>query len=82
MQIHPMSFGIGKGRIDGNVTLSPQNERDVKAQIRLDFRQVDVSRLLSATHAFGGAGTVGGAAQIDGSRQLCCGHHGRTATAN
>jgi AsmA family protein len=67
VEIHPVTFGVGTGRIDGTVTLAPSGERDVRARIDLDFRQVDVARLLSATHTFGGAGTIGGRAVLTGT---------------
>jgi len=64
---HPVSFGVGKGRISADFDLSPRSDKAVVAKVDVDFRQVDVSRLLSATHAFGGAGTIGGRAVIDGT---------------
>lgn len=64
---HPVSFGVGKGRISTDFDLTPRSDKAVGAKIDVDFRQVDVSRLLSATHTFGGAGTIGGRAVIDGT---------------
>ena len=64
---HPVSFGVGKGRISADFDLAPRSDKAVVAKVDVDFRQVDVSRLLSATHAFGGAGTIGGRAVIDGT---------------
>jgi uncharacterized protein involved in outer membrane biogenesis len=95
--MHPVSFGVGNGRIVTNVTMTPVGaaasktntrttnvkEEDAKAadgqpgekpedqQLRtradVDFRQVDLARLMSATHMFGGAGTIGGRAEIEGT---------------
>lgn len=64
--IHPLTFGVGSGRIESNVALSPSGEQNVRAKVDVNFRQVDVGRLLSATHAFGGAGTIGGSAELVG----------------
>lgn len=67
VRVHPLSFGVGKGRIEAEVTLAPAGDQDVHAQIHADFKQVDVSRLLSATHSAGGTGTIGGRAHIEGT---------------
>jgi uncharacterized protein involved in outer membrane biogenesis len=67
VDIHPVSFGVGTGRIEGTVSLAPVGQEDVRAKVDLDFRQVDVGRLMSATHAFGGAGTIGGRAELAGT---------------
>jgi uncharacterized protein involved in outer membrane biogenesis len=67
VELHPVSFGVGVGRIVGTITLTPLREREVRAHAEIDFQRVDVARLLSATHTFGGAGTIGGHAEIEGS---------------
>ncbi len=64
---HPVSFGVGQGRISTNFDLAPSSDKAVMVKADVDFRQVDVSRLLSATHTFGGAGTIGGRAALDGT---------------
>jgi hypothetical protein len=63
--LHPLSFGVGAGRINGNVELTPQGNL-THARADIAFQRIDVSRLMAATHAFQGAGTVGGSAAIDG----------------
>jgi len=65
--LHPVSFGVGKGHIDATVVLAPAGDANVHADVHVDFRQVDVARLLSATHTFGGAGTIGGHAELEGT---------------
>jgi len=66
IRVHPISFGVGRGRIAGTVDLTPKGKAlAVKADV--EFHQVDVSRIMAATHTFGGAGTIGGRAVIDGS---------------
>lgn len=64
--LHPLSFGVGTGNIKGNIELTPQgNLTHAKADVA--FQRVDVSRLMAATHAFQGAGTIGGSATVDGT---------------
>jgi uncharacterized protein involved in outer membrane biogenesis len=63
--LHPLSFGVGAGRINGNVELTPQGNL-THARADIAFQRIDVSRLMAATHAFQGAGTIGGSAAIDG----------------
>lgn len=64
--LHPLSFGIGKGRIVSQIHLAEQaNALDARADI--DFQRVDVSKLLNATGVARGAGTIGGRAVIEGN---------------
>ncbi len=66
VSLAPLSFGIGKGQITSNVQLAEQNQ-GVRAKATIDFQRVEVDRLLAATGAARGAGTIGGRAVIDGS---------------
>jgi len=64
--LHPLSFGIGKGRIVSQIHLAEQaNALDARADI--DFQRVDVSKLLNATGVARGAGMIGGRAVIEGN---------------
>ena len=65
--LHPISFAVGQGSMSADVDLTPTTGNQVRGHADIDFRQVDVSRLMAATHTFQGAGTVGGTAQIEGS---------------
>jgi uncharacterized protein involved in outer membrane biogenesis len=65
IRLHPVSFGVGQGEIVGNIALDPVNGHQLKAKADFDLRRVDVSRLMSATHTFGGAGTISGTANIE-----------------
>jgi hypothetical protein len=67
ISVHPISFGIGKGRLSGDVDLTPTNGRDVHAKIDLRMQNLDVSRMMAATHTFQGAGSVSGVGAIDGT---------------
>jgi AsmA family protein len=63
--IHPMSFGVGKGRLLANVDLTPESGKNVRVKADLRMQNLDVSRLMAATHTFEGAGSVSGIGAID-----------------
>lgn len=63
--VHPVSFGVGKGKLIGNIELTPTTGKDVHARIDLRMQNLDVSRLMAATHTFQGAGSVSGVGAID-----------------
>ena len=64
VDLHPLTFGVGKGRIATTVALTPQ-DTGTHAKADIQFQQVDVSRLMAATHAFEGAGSISGSGSID-----------------
>lgn len=61
--LEPISFGVGRGRIAGTAVLDGTDDL-VRARAAVDFEHVDVARLMAATHMFGGAGAIGGHAEI------------------
>ncbi|WP_428488197.1 AsmA family protein [Rhodopila sp.] len=63
--VHPISLGVGKGQLTGDVDLTPESTKNVRAKIDLRMQNLDVSRLMAATHTFKGAGTVSGVGTID-----------------
>jgi uncharacterized protein involved in outer membrane biogenesis len=63
--VHPVRFGIGRGRLVGNVELTPTTGKDVHARVDLHLQNLDVSRMMAATHTFEGAGSVSGVGAID-----------------
>ena len=65
IDLHPIIFTIGTGRVQGDIMLTPETDKNIKLKADIHFDQVDVSRLMAATHAFNGAGAVGGRARID-----------------
>ncbi len=67
IDVHPLSFGVGKGRIIAEVDVSPKSAKAIAVKATVDFRQVDVARLMASTHVFGGAGTIGGRAVVSGT---------------
>ncbi len=64
IRVHPLSFAVGTGEIALNADLAPQGH-DLKTDAEIQFKQLDVARLLSATHAVNGAGTLSGSAKLD-----------------
>ena len=65
--VHPISFGVGKGRLAGNIALTPTSGKNVHARADLRMHNLDLSRLMAATHTFQGAGSVSGVGAIDGT---------------
>ncbi len=63
--LHPISFGVGKGKLMANANLTPTSRKSVHAKIDLRMRNLDVSRLMAATHTFQGAGSISGVGAID-----------------
>lgn len=63
--IHPIIFTIGTGRVQGDIALTPEIDKQVKLKADIHFDRVDVSRLMAATHTFHGAGAISGRATID-----------------
>lgn len=66
VSLHPVSFGIGQGKLAVSGTLTPVESGGVRAKLDIELRRADLSRLLGAAGA-GGAGTLGGVARIEGS---------------
>jgi uncharacterized protein involved in outer membrane biogenesis len=64
IDVHPIIFTIGKGRVQGDIALTPQTDKTIRMKADIHFDRVDVSRLMAATHAFNGAGAIGGRAEI------------------
>ncbi len=65
VDVHPIIFTVGTGRVQGDIALTPQTDSRIKLKSDIHFDRLDVTRIMEATHAFGGAGTVGGLATID-----------------
>ena len=62
--VHPLEFGVGQGRIVGNIDLAQQDNL-LHMKSKIDFQRVDIGRLLGATGFVKGAGALGGQAVID-----------------
>ncbi len=65
IDLHPLSFTVGSGKISGNISLQPVSDNQVHAKAEIDFDRVDVARLMASTHLFTGAGSIGGRAELD-----------------
>ena len=61
----PLDFAVGTGTIASNIDLNPV-QNVLHADANIDFRRLQLSRLLAATHSFTGNGVVGGAAHLVG----------------
>jgi AsmA family protein len=67
VDIHPVSFGIGRGEMSGNIQLADAGDA-LRAKANVDFRQIELARLMkSATNTFGGSGIIGGRAALEGT---------------
>jgi len=87
--LHPLNFAVGSGAIASNVDLNPV-DGVLHTRADIAFRQLQLARLMAATHAFAGDGTVGGSAHLiatgnsvaamlghgDGGAQLFMNHGG------
>jgi uncharacterized protein involved in outer membrane biogenesis len=62
--VKPLIFGVGEGQIAADLTLAADGPL-VHLVGDVDFRRVDVSRIMHSTKIFKGAGTIGGQAKID-----------------
>jgi AsmA family protein len=65
VHLHPISFGVGTGSINGDIALTSASNNLMHAKANIHFDRVDVARLMAATHMFGGAGTISGTATIN-----------------
>ncbi len=66
IDLHPLSFGVGDGRIVTNAGLS-QKDGILHAKSKIQFQKVDLATVLQSTSIAKGAGSIGGEAVIDGS---------------
>ncbi len=66
VSLSPLSFGIGRGQIVSDIKLAEAGQ-GVHAKTTVDFQRVDVGKLVAATGAGQGAGSIGGRAVIDGT---------------
>jgi len=65
VSLKPLRFGVGEGgQIAGNVELDGRKDR-VHAVADIDFRRINLKRLMQETRIFEGAGLIGGNARID-----------------
>lgn len=65
LTLRPLRFGVGRGEIAADVTLTPREGGNVHAVADINFRRLDISRLMQAAGSQGG-GALSGRARIDG----------------
>jgi uncharacterized protein involved in outer membrane biogenesis len=64
--LSPLTFGIGKGEIASNIALDAR-QTPIHTEADVDFREVDLHRIMRSTRIFEGAGTIGGRAFVEGN---------------
>jgi AsmA family protein len=64
--VDPLNFAVGTGTIASNFDLD-QKDGVLHAKANIDFRKLQLARLMAATHTFAGNGTVGGNAFLTGT---------------
>jgi hypothetical protein len=65
-RLDPLDFGVGVGKIISKLTFDAKRNPP-HANIDIDFRQLDMRRIMRSTNAFQGAGLIGGRAALDGN---------------
>ena len=65
--VHPISSGVGTGQLSANIDLSPRTDKTVHVRMDLRMQNLDLSRIMEATHTFEGAGSVSGVGALDGT---------------
>jgi uncharacterized protein involved in outer membrane biogenesis len=61
--LHPLNLAIGRGTLASTIDLAEHGGM-LHAKARAEFDQVDLARIMQATHSFAGAGTIGGGAYL------------------
>ena len=65
IDLHPVSFGIGTGNVTGTIALTPQPNKLIHAVATIDADNVNISKLMDATHVFKGGGLLQGKASLN-----------------
>ncbi len=64
--LHPLSFGIGGGRVASQIALSPA-AAGLHTKADVDFQRIPLDRLLVSTGVARGAGAIGGKLVLEGA---------------
>jgi uncharacterized protein involved in outer membrane biogenesis len=64
--VDPLNFAVGTGTIASDFDLNPVGGV-LHTKANIDFRKLQLARLMAATHTFAGDGTVGGSAYLTGT---------------
>ena len=62
--LDPLDFGVGTGKIASTVVLDAR-QNPIRTTANVDFRQVDLRRIMEETELFEGAGRIGGKARVE-----------------
>jgi uncharacterized protein involved in outer membrane biogenesis len=65
IRLTPISLGVGSGQIEGNIDLTPLDNKQIRLRTDLGVQRVSLGALLAATGLTHGSGTVGGRAVLD-----------------
>ena len=65
--LRPLSFGVGEGRVAGDVQLAPGEGDAVQARAEIRFERLDLARLMQATGSYRGTGALSGTARVEGA---------------
>jgi hypothetical protein len=65
IKLAPLDFKVGTGSIHSNIELDGRTN-PIAAKVDVDFRQLDLRRIMRSTKIFDGVGTIGGRWEIDG----------------
>jgi uncharacterized protein involved in outer membrane biogenesis len=63
--LHPVSLGVGAGRITGTVEIDPLTGDQFRTKADIAVQRVDLGRMLKATNLVGGSGVFGGRAVLE-----------------
>ena len=63
--LHPVSIGVGEGRIAGTVEIEPLNGEQFSTKADVAVQRADLGRMLKATNLVGGSGVFGGRAVLE-----------------
>ena len=63
--LHPVSLGVGAGRIAGTVEIDPLTGDQFRTKADIAVQRVDLGRMLKATNLVGGSGVFGGRAVLE-----------------
>ena len=66
VKVQPLSFGIGGGRVTGQIALN-EEKTGLHARADVEFQRIPVNKLLSAAGVGHGAGTISGRAVVEGT---------------
>ncbi len=67
LTLHPLTLGVGQGRIVANLTLVPSGAENFTTRADVAVQRIDLGRMLEATHLVHGSGVIGGRATLDTS---------------